>query len=114
EWTPPVFGHMTLIINSKTGKKLSKRDETILQFIEQYSELGYLPQAMFNFIALLRWSPVGEEEILSQEDLIKLFDEQRLSNSPAAFDAKKLQWINNQYMKQMNLGELTDMCIPYL
>lgn len=114
EWTPPVFGHMTLIINSETGKKLSKRDETILQFIEQYRELGYLPEAMFNFIALLGWSPVGEEEIFSQEDLIKLFDEQRLSKSPAAFDAKKLEWINNQYMKQMDLGELTDMCIPYL
>lgn len=68
---------------------MSKRDETILQFIEQYRELGYLPEAMFNFIALLGWSPVGEEEIFSQEDLIKLFDEQRLSKSPAAFDAKK-------------------------
>ena len=43
-WTPPTFGHMTLIINSETGKKLSKRDETILQFIEQYRELGYLPK----------------------------------------------------------------------
>ena len=85
EWTPPVFGHMTLIINSETGKKLSKRDETILQFIEQYRELGYLPEAMFNFIALLGWSPVGEEEIFSQEDLIKLFDKQRLSKSPALF-----------------------------
>ncbi|MGH2168455.1 glutamate--tRNA ligase, partial [Enterococcus faecalis] len=50
----------------------------------------------------------------SQEDLIKLFDEQRLSKSAAGFDAKKLAWINNQYMKQMGLGELTDMCIPYL
>ncbi|MGH2202319.1 glutamate--tRNA ligase family protein, partial [Enterococcus faecalis] len=50
ECTPPVFGHMTLIINSETAKKLSKRDETILQFIEQYRELGYLPETMFKFI----------------------------------------------------------------
>ena len=48
---------MTLIINSETGKKLSKRDESVLQFIEQYRDLGYLPEAMFNFITLLGWSP---------------------------------------------------------
>ena len=73
-WTPPTFGHMTLIINSETGKKLSKRDESILQFIEQYRELGYLPDAMFNFIALLGWSPVGEDEIFEHQELIKMFD----------------------------------------
>ncbi|MGK0552745.1 glutamate--tRNA ligase [Enterococcus faecalis] len=113
-WTPPTFGHMTLIINSETGKKLSKRDETILQFIEQYRELGYLPEAMFNFIALLGWSPVGEDEIFTQGELVKLFDEARLSKSPAAFDTKKLEWVNNQYMKQMDLSVLTKMCLPYL
>ncbi|MGH2183198.1 glutamate--tRNA ligase family protein, partial [Enterococcus faecalis] len=75
--------HMTLIINSETGKKLRKRDETNLQFIEQYRELGYLAEAMFNFIALLGSSPVGEQDIFSEEDLIKLFDEQRLSKSSA-------------------------------
>ncbi len=113
-WTPPEFGHMTLIINSETGKKLSKRDETILQFIEQYRELGYLPEAMFNFIALLGWSPVGEDELFSQEELIKLFDHERLSKSPAAFDAKKLEWVNNAYMKAMDLDVLATMCTPYL
>ncbi|ALS02303.1 glutamate--tRNA ligase [Enterococcus silesiacus] len=113
-WKAPQFGHMTLIINSETGKKLSKRDESILQFIEQYRELGYLPEAMFNFTALLGWSPVGEEEIFSQEELIKIFDPERLSKSPAAFDGKKLEWVNNQYMKQLDLDVLTDMCLPYL
>lgn len=113
-WSVPEFGHMTLIINSETGKKLSKRDETILQFIEQYRELGYLPEAMFNFIALLGWSPVGEEEIFPQEELVKIFDPTRLSKSPAAFDAKKLEWVNNHYIKQMDLDELTKLCLPYL
>lgn len=61
DWEPPRFGHMTLIINAETGKKLSKRDESILQFIEQYNNLGYLPEALFNFITLLGWSPKGEE-----------------------------------------------------
>ncbi|NTK39179.1 glutamate--tRNA ligase [Enterococcus faecium] len=113
-WTPPTFGHMTLIINSETGKKLSKRDESILQFIEQYRELGYLPDAMFNFIALLGWSPVGEDEIFEHQELIKMFDPKRLSKSPAAFDAKKLQWVNNHYIKAMDLDAFTDMCLPYL
>lgn len=105
---------MTLIINAETGKKLSKRDETILQFIEQYRELGYLPEAMFNFIALLGWSPIGEEEIFSQAELINSFNPERLSKSPAAFDAKKLEWVNNHYMKELDLDALTKMCIPYL
>jgi nondiscriminating glutamyl-tRNA synthetase len=113
-WKAPTFGHMTLIINTETGKKLSKRDESILQFIEQYRELGYLPEAMFNFIALLGWSPVGEDEIFSQEDIIKMFDPNRLSKSPAAFDAKKLEWVNNHYMKAMDLDVLTEMSLPYL
>ncbi|MGX4687539.1 glutamate--tRNA ligase [Vagococcus sp. JNUCC 83] len=113
-WTPPRFGHMTLIINTETGKKLSKRDETILQFIEQYRELGYLPEAMFNFISLLGWSPVGEEEIFSQEELIKIFDADRLGKSPAAFDNKKLEWISNQYMKQLDRKTMAEMALPYL
>lgn len=113
-WEAPTFGHMTLIINSETGKKLSKRDESILQFIEQYRELGYLPEAMFNFIALLGWSPGGEEEIFSKDDLIKMFDANRLSKSPAAFDAKKLEWINNQYIKELDVTTFTDMCVPFL
>lgn len=113
-WQPPIFGHMTLIINTETGKKLSKRDETILQFIEQYRELGYLPEAMFNFTSLLGWSPVGEDEIFSRQELIDMFDPERLSKSPAAFDGKKLEWVSNQYMKQLELDVLTEMCLPYL
>ncbi|MHC5552444.1 glutamate--tRNA ligase [Carnobacterium maltaromaticum] len=114
EWTAPTFGHMTLIINSETGKKLSKRDESILQFIEQYRDLGYLPEAMFNFIGLLGWSPVGEDEIFNQADFIKMFDPERLSKSPAAFDGKKLEWINNQYVKATDLDTLTDLSLVHL
>ncbi|RMC56205.1 glutamate--tRNA ligase [Lactobacillus sp. IBH004] len=113
-WQPPKFGHMTLIINSETGKKLSKRDESVLQFIEQYRDLGYLPDAMFNFITLLGWSPVGESEIFSQRELIKQFDPARLSNSPAAFDQKKLEWINNQYIKKADRDTLLDLALNNL
>ena len=113
-WEPPRFGHMTLIINTETGKKLSKRDESILQFIEQYKDLGYLPEAMFNFIALLGWSPQGEHEIFSREEFIEIFDEKRLGKSPAAFDPKKLEWINNTYVKKTPLEEVAEMAIAQL
>ena len=113
-WQPPKFGHMTLIINSQTGKKLSKRDESVLQFIEQYRERGYLPEAMFNFITLLGWSPVGEDEIFTQKQFIKQFDPKRLSKSPAAFDQKKLEWVNNQYVKAADLSRITDLSLANL
>lgn len=113
-WEYPKFGHMTLIVNSETNKKLSKRDGSILQFIEQYRRLGYLPQAMFNFITLLGWSPKGEEEIFSKEEFIEIFDVDRLSTSPAAFDSKKLEWINNTYVKQASLDEIVDLALPHL
>lgn len=109
----PTFAHMTLIVN-EAGKKLSKRDGGIIQFIEQYKDLGYLPEAMFNFITLLGWSPKGEEEIFSKEDLIKIFDANRLSKSPAKFDVNKLQWINNQYVKKMEDDKYLELVIPFL
>ena len=113
-WTPPTFGHMTLIINTETGKKLSKRDESVLQFIEQYRELGYLPEAMFNFIALLGWSPVGESEIFNRQEFIKQFDPKRLSKSPASFDQKKLEWVNNQYVKTTDNNKIMDLSLASL
>ncbi len=113
DWEPPKFGHMTLILN-EDRKKLSKRDEHILQFIEQYKNLGYLPEALFNFITLLGWSPVGEEEIFTQEKLIEIFDPERLSTSPAVFDAAKLKWMNNQYIKASDIEQVEELTLPHL
>ncbi|MCM3413275.1 glutamate--tRNA ligase [Metabacillus litoralis] len=112
-WDIPVFGHMTLIVN-ENRKKLSKRDESIIQFIEQYEELGYLPEALFNFISLLGWSPGGEEEVFTKDQLIEIFDANRLSKSPAVFDTHKLAWMNNQYIKQLDLEKLIPLCLPHL
>jgi nondiscriminating glutamyl-tRNA synthetase len=112
-WEPPIFGHMTLIVN-ESRKKLSKRDESIIQFIEQYEELGYLPEALFNFIALLGWSPSGEEEIYSKDEFIQIFDANRLSKSPALFDKQKLTWMNNQYMKKIDIDRLVNISLPHL
>lgn len=112
-WEYPTFGHMTLIFN-ENHKKLSKRDESIIQFIEQYADLGYIPEALFNFISLLGWSPVGEEEIFTKQQFIDMFDAGRLSKSPAVFDQQKLAWINSVYMKQASLDEVVALSLPFL
>lgn len=112
-WEAPVFGHMTLIVNDQ-HKKLSKRDESIIQFIEQYDHLGYLPGALFNFISLLGWSPEGEEELFSRKQLIDIFDPERLSKAPAVFDVNKLKWMNNQYIKNADLDTVVGLAKPHL
>ena len=112
-WEAPVFGHMTLIVNEQR-KKLSKRDESIVQFIEQYHDLGYLPEALFNYISFLGWSPKGEDEVFSRDQLIEIFDAERLSTSPAVFDPKKLAWYNNYYIKQSSLERVMGLTVPHL
>lgn len=113
EWSRPRYGHMTLIVNEQ-HKKLSKRDQSIIQYIEQYKDMGFLSEAMFNFIALLGWSPKSDEEIQPREKLVELFDENQLSTSPATFDKDKLHFINNQYMKSLSISETLSLCKPYL
>ncbi|MDG4657842.1 glutamate--tRNA ligase [Ectobacillus antri] len=112
-WDTPIFGHMTLIVN-ENRKKLSKRDESVIQFIQQYEELGYLPEALLNFIGLLGWSPGGEEEIFTKEQFIDIFDSARLSKSPAVFDTQKLTWMNNQYIKKQSVERVMELCMPHL
>jgi len=112
-WEVPNFGHMTIIVNEEK-KKLSKRDTNVMQFITDYKDLGYLPEALFNFIALLGWSPTGEEEILSKEEIIKMFDPKRLSKSPAMFDKDKLAYINSRYIKMLSDEELALKARPFL
>ncbi|MFD0681886.1 MULTISPECIES: glutamate--tRNA ligase [unclassified Paenibacillus] len=109
----PEFAHLSLILN-QDRKKMSKRDESIIQFIQQYKELGYLPEAVLNFIALLGWSPKGEEEIFTKEELIEQFDLDRVSKSPAVFDMDKLNWMNNHYLKKSELSRVVELALPHL
>jgi len=110
---PPKFAHLPLILN-QDRKKMSKRDESIIQFIEQYRELGYLPEAILNFIVLLGWSPGGEQEIFSREELINEFRLDRIQKSGAVFDTEKLNWMNNHYLRAADLDRVTDLAIPHL
>ena len=110
---PPLFGHLSLIVNEER-KKLSKRDETIMQFVSQYKDEGYIPEAMFNFFALLGWSPVGEEEIFTEEQLAQQFDSDRFSKSPSMFDKKKLNWINNEYINKLDDEQYKALVVPFI
>jgi len=109
----PEFAHVALILN-KDRQKMSKRDESVVQFVEQYRDLGYLPEALLNFLVLLGWSPEGEEEIFTKEQLIEQFSLERVSKSPAVFDQEKLKWMNNHYIKQQPVERVVELCKPHL
>lgn len=111
-WTAPTYGHMTLIVNEQ--RKNYQNVMKVLCNLFQYKEEGYLPDAMFNFMALLGWSPEGEQEIFTKEELIKEFSEKRLSKSPSMFDKDKLTWVNNRYIKERSLEDIVALCMPYL
>ncbi len=100
-WTPPFFGHLTIITNMD-GKKLSKRDLTLHQFIEDYKNEGYCPDAVFNFLALLGWTSEDSKELMSKKELITKFDYKRLSKSPSKFDIQKMDWFSKIYIKNQD------------
>ncbi len=112
-WDVPKFFHLSIIVG-KDKKKLSKRDESTIQFIHMYKERGYLPEAIFNFLTLLGWSPEGEEEIFSKDKLIEIFDEERLSKAPSFFDINKLLWTNNYYIKQLDEQGIENLLSPFV
>lgn len=107
----PEFAHISLILGSDRQKMSKRHGATSLV---QYREMGYLPEALFNFLALLGWSPEGEQEILSQEEIIKAFTLERVAKSPAVFDMDKLNWVNQQYLKKKTTPEIAAMLKPYL
>lgn len=109
----PKFGHMTIIVNEQK-KKLSKRDQNVMQFISEYKASGYLPEAMFNFIALLGWSPPIDQEILTKQQFIDYFDGTRFVKAPSMFDRDKLKFINSKYIKSLSVEALSQYIKPYL
>jgi nondiscriminating glutamyl-tRNA synthetase len=110
-WTPPKFGHISLILAEDRTKMSKRKGDTS---VEQYRDKGYLPEAVVNFLALLGWSPEGEKEIFTAQELAAQFSLERVSRAPAVFDMNKLKWLNSYYIKQSPLKRITDMAIPYL
>lgn len=107
----PKFAHVSLILGADK-KKMSKRHGATS--VQQYRDLGYLPDAIFNFLTLLGWTPEGDQEIFSRDELIRQFTMDRVAKNPAVFDIEKLNWINFHYMKQLDADQLLDVCLPHL
>ncbi|MDP4159484.1 MAG: glutamate--tRNA ligase [Bacillota bacterium] len=107
----PEFAHISLIMNTE-GRKMSKRDGDTA--VIDYRKKGYLPEAIVNFIALLGWSPSGEKEFYTLDELAEEFSLERVSKSPAVFDFQKLNYINSHYIKQTEPERLAQLAIPYV
>ena len=107
----PVFGHVPMI-NGHDGKKLSKRHGATA--VGDYQHMGILPAAMRNFLALLGWSPGGDREIMTQEEMIQLFSFAGIQQKAAIFDMTKLEWMNGQYLSATPAEELHPLVSPHL
>ena len=94
----PKYGHLSMIVNQQ-GKPYSKRDGAA--FVGEYREQGYLPDALFNYLLLLGWNPGDDREVLSREEMVKLFELEKVHVTAAMFDPKKLAWMNGEYIKKI-------------
>lgn len=112
-WEVPKMAHLPLLLNSDKTK-LSKRQGDVA--VEDYMKKGYLNEALINFIALLGWHPGEglEQEIFTKDKLIELFSLERVHNAGAVFNIDKLNWMNNEYIKNYDLDKLTELTIPYI
>lgn len=106
----PRFAHVSLILGHDKSKMSKRHGAT---WVEQYRDKGYLPEAINNFLALLGWSPKGEEEFFSMDELIDNFSLDRVSKNPAIFDDAKLNWMNSCYIKKTEIDRLTKLAIPH-
>ncbi|HZK34033.1 MAG TPA: glutamate--tRNA ligase [Bacillota bacterium] len=109
-WEIPTYIHLSPIMKD-AKKKLSKRDGDAS--VDDFVKKGYLIEAIVNYITLLGWSPGGEREFFTLEELEQAFDIEGLSKSPAIFDENKLRWMNGEYIKQMDPDRFHEMALPY-
>ena len=108
----PEFAHLPILLNAER-KKLSKRDGAT--GVSEYRNLGYLPEAMVNFLALLGWAPPGgDREVIPPDELITLFDLERVQKHGAIFDVVKLTWMNGEYVRSAPLDEVVEITLEML
>jgi len=107
---PPVYAHVPTVLG-EDGQKLSKRHGAIS--VMQYEELGYLPDAMVNFLARLGWGH-GDDEVFARDQFVAWFDLDAINPAPSRFNADKLKWLNQEHMKRLSEDELGRRLAPYL
>ena len=105
--TPPKYAHLPMIVNAQ-GKPYSKRDGAA--YVGDFRDKGYLPEALFNFLALLGWSPGGDRELMTRAELVQLFSFARVLSSPAQMDLVKLLWMNGEYMRALPRDQREAAC----
>jgi glutamyl-tRNA synthetase len=110
-WDIPEFGHMPLIL-STDKTKLSKRKDAV--DVSDYKKEGFFPEGMINCLVLLGWSPKTEEEIFSLAELEKIFTLENVHTTPAVFDSEKLEWINGEWLRKLDIDEVKKRLITYL
>ena len=108
-WEPPKFVHLPMIL-SPDGGKLSKRRGAVS--VLEYRDRGYLPEVVFNFLALLGWSPGDDREKMSTEEIVSAFSLDRMSPKGSAFDETKLEWLNGQYIHELSTEGLLSRVAP--
>ncbi len=107
----PQFAHFSLMLNEDRTKMSKRMGAT---FVGEYAEMGYLPEAMLNFLAFLGWSPSGDdEEILTIDDLLEKFSLEQCTVSNAIFDIKKLDWINAKWIRRLDPADLAQRLVPF-
>jgi len=109
--SPPQFAHIPMVHNAR-GEKLSKRDGAVS--VDEYRELGFVPEAMVNYLVRLAWSADGVEEVFTVAELIEKFDLDRVGRSPSRFDPEKLRWLNARYIARASLSARADAARPFL
>ncbi len=109
--TPPAFAHLPLILGADK-KRLSKRHGAVS--VTEYRDRGYLPEALFNFLALLGWSPGDGREKMTREEMIAAFDLAAINRKGAVFDEQKLEWLNSQYINDLPPARLAALVRPDL
>ncbi len=109
----PRFAHLPLILDQDRAK-LKKRSDDDAVYVGEYREKGYLPEALFNFMALLGWSTGDDQEIMTREEIIKRFDISDVNKSSAVFDIEKLNWMNGKYIREGDLDRITELSLPFL
>ena len=109
---PAAYAHMPLIL-APDGGKLSKRKHPESNLM-LFRDLGYLPEALINYLALLGWNPGTEQEIFNLDQLVEAFSFDRVQHGGARFDWEKLNWINGEYIRQLSLDELAERLQPFV
>jgi glutamyl-tRNA synthetase len=108
----PEIGHLSDILSAETGKKLSKRHDSV--FAEQFLEQGYLPEALLNFIMLLGWAPKDNRELYTLPEFIEAFEVKGFQEANPRFLQDKLDWMNGQYIRQKSDEELFKLLTPFV